>query len=117
LLAKSVREAFLQWRLTGVWATFERAFAWLETPPHTKVHVNRFQFFSIFGYSRHGSDDRQASFVSLPLYLFKVFAESATKNTTISADEALMRANLYELFMVSRGCAAILPRIAGDIIV
>lgn len=91
----------MPWRLTGVWATFERAFAWLETPPHTKVHVNRFQFFNIFGYSRQDSDDGLASFVSLPLYLFKVFAEPATKNTALSTEEAFMRANLYELFMVS----------------
>jgi len=78
----------------------------LETAPSASVGVSRFQFFSIFGFSREvddatGKPSEGARFVSLPLFLFRVFAEPSSASPGAEpADEALLKANLYELFMV-----------------
>lgn len=110
-LAQTVRDAFSKWQLASVWSAFERAFVLLEATPSTSVSVNRFEFFNIFGYSRTvdeatGLPAEGGQFVTLPLFLFKVFAEApsrALRSAVAHAgapDEALLRANLYEMFMV-----------------
>ncbi|KAA0173063.1 hypothetical protein FNF27_05412 [Cafeteria roenbergensis] len=110
-LAQTVRDAFSKWQLASVWSAFERAFVLLEATPSTSVSVNRFEFFNIFGYSRAvdeatGLPAEGGQFVTLPLFLFKVFAEApsrALRSAVAHAgapDEALLRANLYEMFMV-----------------
>ena len=92
---------------------FERGFAFLEVPPDPGVHVNRFQFYNIFGVVRDvdAEVDRaadkegaagEAQFLTLPLFLFRVFAEpSRSAPSSAATDDAMLRANLYELFMVS----------------
>lgn len=111
-LAQTVREAFSKWQLASVWSAFERSFVMLDATPSTSVSVNRFEFFNIFGYSRAvdeatGLPAEGGHFVTLPLFLFKVFAEApsqALRSAVAHAgapDEALLRANLYEMFMVS----------------